>query len=193
MTLIALDFDGVLCDSAAETAASAWKCARELWPDLLTTELVPCEIVEQFLQVRPWLETGWQSVLMIRMLLEKLPMTAFREELEFHYERLMRKTGLDAASLIRKFAESRDEWIRRDPESWLKSHRFYPGTITALQEALHEHDIYILTTKQPRTKAAGRAGDCIPAGKNPGARNRPAERMPAPGIHQTRSGKHHFC
>ena len=32
-TIWALDFDGVLCDSARETGTSAWKCCQRLWPN----------------------------------------------------------------------------------------------------------------------------------------------------------------
>ena len=150
MTLFALDFDGVLCDSAAETAASAWKCAWELWPELLKTPKIPEEMTDQFLQVRPCLETGWQSVLMLRMLLEKQPLSAFRNELAQHCQRLLQDSGQDTESMIRKFAQSRDRWIREDQQDWLNSHRFYPGSIAALREAMKRHEVRILTTKQER-------------------------------------------
>ncbi len=150
MTFFALDFDGVLCDSAAETAASAWKCAWELWPDLLKTQPIPSEMIEGFLRVRPFLETGYQSVLMIRMLLEKQPLSAYQNELEAHCRRLLQNSALDAATLIWKFAESRDRWIRENQQEWLNSHRFYPGSIAALRKALGRQEVRILTTKQER-------------------------------------------
>ena len=150
MTFFALDFDGVLCDSAAETAASAWKCAWELWPELLKTQQIPLEIIDQFLRVRPYLEIGWQSVLMLRMLLENQPMEAFQNELEQHCQRLLKASGLDAQTLIQKFAQSRDCWIREDQQGWLNSHRFYPGSIEALTTAMEKHEVRILTTKQER-------------------------------------------
>lgn len=150
MAFFALDFDGVLCDSAAETAASAWKCAWKLWPELLKTQPIPLEIIDQFLRVRPYLETGWQSVLMLCMLLEKQPMEAFQNELEQHCQRLLQASGLNAETLIRKFAGSRDCWIREDQQGWLNSHRFYPGSIPALAKAMGKHEVRILTTKQER-------------------------------------------
>jgi phosphoglycolate phosphatase-like HAD superfamily hydrolase len=150
MTFFALDFDGVLCDSAAETAASAWKCAWELWPELLTTQQIPEEMTDRFLRVRPYLETGWQSVLMLRMLLEKQPLSAFQNELEQNCQRLLQDSGLDTASMIRKFAQSRDHWIQEDQQGWLNSHRFYPGSIAALRKAMQQHEVRILTTKQER-------------------------------------------
>lgn len=150
MSFIALDFDGVLCDSASETASSAWKCAWQLWPDLLQNENIPEQIRIEFLRVRPYLETGWQSVLMIRMLLENQPLAAFQNDLQVNIERLLSETKLDVPTLIKKFAESRDAWIRDKQQDWLDSHRFYPGSIQALQKAMHKHEVWILTTKQQR-------------------------------------------
>ena len=52
----ALDFDGVICDSAVETGVTAWKAASQIWHDLDT--LLPSqELLEKFRLVRPVLET----------------------------------------------------------------------------------------------------------------------------------------
>ena len=32
--LYALDFDGVICDSAVETAVTGWRVAQTLWDDM---------------------------------------------------------------------------------------------------------------------------------------------------------------
>ena len=144
----ALDFDGVICDSDEETAASAWKCAWELWPELLKTQQIPEEMTDQFLRVRPYLETGWQSVLMLRMLLEKQPLSAFQNELEQNCQRLLHASGLDTESMIRKFAQSRDQWIQEDQQDWLNSHRFLPGKHRSLQKAMKQHEVRILTTSR---------------------------------------------
>ena len=150
MAFFALDFDGVLCDSAEENAASAWKCAHKLWPDLCKEDYVPKEVTQRFLEVRPYLEIGYQAVLMIRMILEKQPLSAFRDELSQHCQRLLQKSELDRETMIHQFGASRDCWIRHDLKGWLQSHRFYPGTLTALQKALPCHAVVILTTKQER-------------------------------------------
>jgi len=150
MLFMALDFDGVLCDSAAETAISAWQCAWQLWPDLLQSETISEQMISAFLMVRPYLETGWQSVLMLRMLLENQPLAAFQNDLQTHIERLLRENKLAVSTLVEKFAESRDAWIRDKQQGWLDSHRFYPGTIQALQTAMRKHEVWILTTKQQR-------------------------------------------
>ena len=68
--LLALDFDGVLCDSARETAMTAWRAGRTIWPEWQGE--APAELVERFCTLRPWLETGYQALPIMRMAWEGL-------------------------------------------------------------------------------------------------------------------------
>jgi len=150
MALLALDFDGVICDSAAEIAASAWRCARQIWPQSFPSNNAPPEAITAFCQMRPFLETGYQSILMLKMLQEKLAFPAFSEHFNEHLERLMQAIGLGPVELKRLFGDCRDQWIERDNLSWLQTHRFYPGVIPALGQALARKQVAIITTKQQR-------------------------------------------
>jgi phosphoglycolate phosphatase-like HAD superfamily hydrolase len=151
MSLLALDFDGVICDSAAETAASAWRCATQVWPEDFPEPEAPAEAISAFCAVRPYLETGYQSILMLKMLQENLGPEAFQNDLEHHLARLMQETALGPAELKRLFGDCRDQWIQQDLPGWLHTHRFYPGVIAALQQALlSRKEMVILTTKQER-------------------------------------------
>ena len=62
----ALDFDGVICDSAVETAITGWKAASQLWSEM--PEEVPQELIDRFREVRPIIETGFEAILTMRML-----------------------------------------------------------------------------------------------------------------------------
>lgn len=154
--LFALDFDGVICNSADETAVSAWRAASQLWPDLAKAGSdAPDDIVEQFRAVRPYLETGFQAIVMIRMLMRQAPLSAFRDELHMHVDQALHALGKSKNELIALFGTVRDEWIRNDLPSWLNRHSFYPGVINALRSALQQQKrLYILTTKQERFVAA---------------------------------------
>lgn len=155
-TIYALDFDGVMCNSADETAVSAWRAATRLWPDLAQTgDDAPDDIVKQFRQVRPYLEIGYQAIVMIKMLMENAPLSAFRDDLHQHVEQALRELGKNKDDLIALFGAVRDEWIRTDLPTWLGRHSFYPGVIDALRKALHQQKrLYVLTTKQERFVAA---------------------------------------
>ncbi|XP_010255308.1 PREDICTED: uncharacterized protein LOC104596025 isoform X1 [Nelumbo nucifera] len=70
--LYALDFDGVLCDSCGESSLSAVKAAKIRWPGLFDGVDSAMEdwIVDQMHVVRPVVETGYENVLLVRLLLE---------------------------------------------------------------------------------------------------------------------------
>ncbi|NOR71147.1 MAG: HAD family hydrolase, partial [Methylomarinum sp.] len=48
--IYALDFDGVICDSALETGVSGWKAAAKIWDDF-TTSLPSKDFSDKFRQV----------------------------------------------------------------------------------------------------------------------------------------------
>ena len=59
-SVIALDFDGVLCDSEPELTRSAWRTAVELWPDrmVLASELDPKAAGAR----RAWVGGNWDGL-----------------------------------------------------------------------------------------------------------------------------------
>jgi hypothetical protein len=74
--LYALDFDGVLCDSCGESFISALKAAKIRWPQIFQSVDAATEtwILEETRTVRPVVETGYENLLLVRLLLEiKLP------------------------------------------------------------------------------------------------------------------------
>lgn len=71
--LVALDFDGVVCDSVGESSLSAFKAAAQLWPYIFATsaaEARKAELVEKMRGVRPVVETGYENIVQIRALYE---------------------------------------------------------------------------------------------------------------------------
>jgi hypothetical protein len=100
--LIALDFDGVVCDSVGESALSAWRvrwhncrcgvhpqprlrradapphaqAAEKLWPDVFGTPAAAAQkarVMEEMRTVRPVVETGYENLVQVRLLLEMVP------------------------------------------------------------------------------------------------------------------------
>lgn len=151
MRFWALDFDGVICDSARENGHSAWRCAHALWPDEFPGSEAPAELLDGFCRMRPYLETGYQSPLMMLMLRRQMPLAAFSCEFEHHCDALSREKRMDRHALVEAFGAQRDRWIAADPAGWLASHGFYPGIIAALRAAQQRGTgLIILTTKQER-------------------------------------------
>ncbi|XP_073144010.1 uncharacterized protein [Henckelia pumila] len=161
--LYALDFDGVLCDSCGESSLSAVKAAKVRWPSLFDGVDSSLEdwIVDQMHIVRPVVETGYENVLLVRLLLEmKIPSVRKSSVAEgltvqgildnwFEIKPvIMAEWDEIRDPLIDLFGKVRDEWIDNDLAGWIGANRFYPGVPDALKFASSK--LYIVTTKQSR-------------------------------------------
>ena len=161
--LYALDFDGVLCDSCGESSLSAVKAAKVRWPWVFEQVDAAMEewIVEQMYTLRPVVETGYENLLLVRLLIEiRIPSArrssvadglSIQEILENWLKlkpTIMSEWNEDRDSLVDLFGSIRDDWIENDLSGWIGANRFYPGTADALKFSSSE--VYIVTTKQGR-------------------------------------------
>lgn len=146
--LIVLDFDGVLCDSAYENAATAWRCCRALWPADFAAPQVTGACAQQFEAARPWLETGWQSVVMTWCIQRRMPFNDYTSDLEAALPRILAAMGCTRPQLMKLFRQTREEWLVRAREEWLGLHRFYPGIKTVMSLLRQNCAVRILTTKE---------------------------------------------
>ncbi|KAG1354869.1 hypothetical protein COCNU_07G009810 [Cocos nucifera] len=107
--LYALDFDGVLCDSCGESSLSAVKAAKIRWPSLFDGVDSSLEewIVDQMHILRPVVETGYENLLLVRLLLE-LQMPSIRKSSIISY--LMSKVadGLTIEAIL-------NNWLQLKP------------------------------------------------------------------------------
>ncbi|KAL5572878.1 hypothetical protein UlMin_022475 [Ulmus minor] len=161
--LYALDFDGVICDSCGESSLSAVKAAKLRWPGLFNGVDLALEnwIVDQMYTVRPVVETGYENLLLVRLLLEtRLPSirkSSVSEGLTVegileNWSKLkpiiLEEWGEERDPLIALFGKVRDEWMDKDLATWIGANRLYPGVSDALKFA--SSSLFIVTTKQSR-------------------------------------------
>ncbi|XLU54658.1 hypothetical protein S245_049306 [Arachis hypogaea] len=161
--LYALDFDGILCDSCGESSLSALKAAKVRWPYLFhgVDSATQDWIVDQMHSVRPVVETGYENVLLVRLLLETripsirkssvaegLTVEGILENWSKLKPVIMEEWSENRETLIDLFGKVRDEWLEQDFATWIGANRFYPGVSDALKFASSR--VYIVTTKQSR-------------------------------------------
>jgi phosphoglycolate phosphatase-like HAD superfamily hydrolase len=147
--VFALDFDGVLCDSAGEGAVAAWRAGGQIWSEWRGLE-PPEECKVRFVRLRPAVETGYQMTLLMKLIWDNVSDAEVLAGFVPLCERLMSTHGLNRRQLVALFGQARDEWIAQDSADWLGRHRFYPNVLARLSHALGLHPVYILTTKQER-------------------------------------------
>ncbi|UFP93174.1 HAD family hydrolase [Gloeobacter morelensis] len=148
--LLALDFDGVLCDGLLEYFQTAWQVYRRLWtpPD----SLAPTEVADLFYRLRPVVETGWEMPLLVSAIVGGVDPEAILADWWDISRKLLAESGFSAPQLAGEVDRTRDAWIARDLEGWLQLHRLYPGVDGRLR-ALCEHPqpaVFIITTKESR-------------------------------------------
>ena len=147
--IYALDFDGVICDSAIETGITGWKAASKLWTDM-SAALPPPELIDQFRFIRPIIETGYEAILVMRMLYKGENRDAILSGFVNKKQAIINKTGKDIDFLKQLFGKTRDTWIQDALPEWVRMNPLFPGVGEKLQ-TLGTHSLwYIVTTKQER-------------------------------------------
>jgi phosphoglycolate phosphatase-like HAD superfamily hydrolase len=148
-TILALDFDGVICDGLIEYFQTAWRTYCQIWKPANT---VPdSDLALSFYRGRPAIETGWEMPLLIRALLTGITEEEILLDWPNIVPQLLTENGLKAASIGAMLDGLRDHWIAEDLAGWLSLHRFYPGVAESLQKLQGRGvKIAIVTTKEGR-------------------------------------------
>ena len=145
--LYALDFDGVICDSAVETGITGWKVASKLWQDMPTE--TPADMIELFRQVRPVMETGYEAILIMRLLFEGISQQSLLDNFANAISDIIKREQLSTDKLKQHFGETRDHWINHDLDDWIAMNPLFDGIAEKLRQIDPKHCV-IITTKQER-------------------------------------------
>ncbi len=143
--MLALDFDGVICNGLREYFQTSWRVYSNVWGS--GRELPSTELENAFSRLRPVVETGWEMPVVIHALESGFTESNILEDwsniaLELlHHHRL---TPLDVGQVV---DQVRDRWIDQDLDQWLALHDFYPGMLDYLKSLDH---FVIISTKEAR-------------------------------------------
>lgn len=149
--ILALDFDGVLCDGRPEYFETARRAYAAAWPgaDLRRASAV----ARRFAAARPLVESGWEMPVLLHALLSGVPESDLVDRHAWlrTAQRLLAGARVDAANLARALNDARDAWFTRDPTDWLGHHAFYPGVCARVLQALDaDVRVAVVTTKAER-------------------------------------------
>ena len=147
--ILALDFDGVLCDGRAEYYASSCRVCSQVW-GLAPAQLEPLR--PAFDRLRPLIETGWEMPLLLWGLQQGIREEDLRQDWPGWRQRLLQEAGVSERALAQRLDEVRDRWLAEDLQGWLGLHRFYPGVTAWIRQvqAAGEPRLAILSTKEGR-------------------------------------------
>jgi phosphoglycolate phosphatase-like HAD superfamily hydrolase len=161
--ILALDFDGVLCDGLREYFQSAWQAYCQIFDQSPANP--PAGLADRFYPLRPVIETGWEMPLLLYALQQGVDDGAVLDHWQTLVQEIFQNTQVDPQAAMAAVDGVRDRWIQTDLDGWLSLHRFYPGVIEQLQRAIAA-GIYplIISTKEGRfiQSLLSRAGVDLP-------------------------------
>lgn len=149
--LLALDFDGVICDGLLEYFQSTKRAYCQIWPTTAPADLD--HYAEAFYALRPVIESGWEMPLLLRALILGIEPSWIQHTWTAIAKELQSQEKVDKSQLGPALDHVRDEWIQENLDQWLALHRFYPGVLEQLSHWLTIDQplfLYIVTTKEGR-------------------------------------------
>jgi phosphoglycolate phosphatase-like HAD superfamily hydrolase len=148
--VLALDFDGVLCDGRAEYFEASRRAYRATWP---RARAVPDAAAAAFGASRPLVESGWEMPVLLHAIVAEEPASALVDRAAWlpTARRLLDAAALAPETVGRALNRVRDEWFARDPDDWVRHNVFYPGVAARLVEIVASGlPISVVTTKAER-------------------------------------------
>ncbi|MEH2041843.1 HAD family hydrolase [Nostoc sp.] len=147
--ILALDFDGVICDGLIEYFEVAWRTYCEIWSP--TNDTPPDDLALRFYRLRPVIETGWEMPVLIKALLDGIADEKILHEWASIAPQVLLDDKLQAKEIAAKLDQQRDQWITTDLGGWLSLHRFYPGVVEKIKLTVDSGvKLFIVTTKEGR-------------------------------------------
>lgn len=145
--ILALDFDGVVCDGLTEYFQSSKRAYEQIWDNPVITD----DFAGAFARLRPIIETGWEMPVLLRALALEITESELLTNWLGISTEIVNREKLDKSAIAHSLDQVRDRWIESDLDSWLALHKFYPGVIPRMQKILLSGTkIYIVSTKEGR-------------------------------------------
>lgn len=147
--ILALDFDGVLCDGMREYFETSRRTCARVWRG----EPPPGdELLPAFRRLRPVIMSGWEMPLLLRAILGGTPETAILQDWASVRDRLAPPGepggGALIAALTRTLDEVRAEWIAADPAGWLDRNAPYCDLAELRRLVAEAGRTVLVTTKE---------------------------------------------
>jgi hypothetical protein len=147
--ILALDFDGVLCDGMREYFEASRRTYTKVWP----TDTVPGEdLFPAFRALRPVIMTGWEMPLLLRAVVQGRPEAAMLQGWERIRDELLNVGPLRGGALVSTLTDTLDAvrraWIAADPCDWLEQNVPYCSLDEVRRLVAAPERTLLVTTKE---------------------------------------------
>jgi hypothetical protein len=148
-TILALDFDGVLCEGMREYFESSRRTYERQWPQ---GPAVTGDLFSRFSDLRPVIETGWEMPLLLRALALGVPHARLALEWTAAREDVLARDGAPRGVVMDQLRRTLDDvrraWIDQDPADWLEHHALYCPVDDLRRVVASPERTVIVTTKE---------------------------------------------
>lgn len=147
--ILALDFDGVLCEGTREYFETSRRTHARVWPD---RRRVADEVFPDFRELRPVIETGWEMPVLLEALVSGVARPALHDGWAAARDEVLARDprGRErvVAALKATLDQVRREWIAADRTGWLSHHALYRGRDDVRRVVGAPARTVIVTTKE---------------------------------------------
>lgn len=147
--VLALDFDGVLCEGMREYFETSRRTYREVWPD---DPPPPDETLREFQVLRPVILSGWEMPILLKAIVQARPTAAIARDWPSVRDDLVRADRRHGDSLVATLTHTLDEvrrkWISADPKSWIERNVPYCDLAELRRLVAEPRRAVLVTTKE---------------------------------------------
>jgi phosphoglycolate phosphatase-like HAD superfamily hydrolase len=140
--VVALDFDGVIGDTAYECYIQTMKA----WPEVGGKTKPSAQVEKQFLQARP-LITKREHFFTVMRMIEENPRINFNNVTQAQMNAGFKADAERAKTFDQIYQRYREEMIRNDNARWNKLNRSFPKIAEFIKRVRRGNDVYIASTK----------------------------------------------
>jgi hypothetical protein len=147
--ILALDFDGVLCDGMHEYFEASRRTHLRVWPH----EGAPGnDLFSAFRALRPVILSGWEMPLLLHAIARGSDQSAIARSWDEVRDELVRSEALPGAELVRTLQRTLDdvrrEWIAADRDDWLRQNVPYCRLDELRRVVAEPERALVVTTKE---------------------------------------------
>ena len=118
--ILALDFDGTICDGMAEYWQTAWRTYTQVWQ--LDRIEPSAGMAEKFRELRPLIEVGWEMPVLIRAIGLGISTERMQSSWQRIRDRIIADSRLSGVKVSQELDKVRDNWIQQDPAKIGRAH-----------------------------------------------------------------------
>jgi hypothetical protein len=148
--VLALDFDGVLCDGRPEYFESSARAYGHVWSPLTLAR--PRGLRSAFYRLRPVVKSGWEMPVLLRALVDRVPTARIGKTWTNVRDDIVGALALprdEAVGIVRNALDAvRRDWIRIAPDAWLAANRPYLPLVTVRRVVSEPARTVVVTTKE---------------------------------------------